>query len=94
MTDRPSGNDLLTLDEAAAVLDLQISTVISNIDRGALPAIELDGNGPRRHRLRLRREDVTAYVTSRRTWKRKIPGWEPPWQRKVPGWDSSWQPRR
>ena len=80
MSSAESRDDLLTTYQVAALLGTSIESVMSAIDRGSLPAIVSDGELPRRQQLRLRRDDVEAYRAGRRTWKRKINGWEPRWE--------------
>ncbi len=74
-----SPDDVLTIAQAAAILGVQPKSLVNAIRREALAAIELDGDGPRTRRLRLRRADVEAYGASRRTWKHKRPDWTAPW---------------
>ncbi len=74
-----SPDDLLTLAQAAAILQVRPPSVMNAVRREALPAIELDGDGPRTRRLRLRRADVEAYGAGRLTWKHKRPGWTAAW---------------
>ena len=80
MSSAESPDDLLTLTEAAAILGVQYDSVKGAVRRGALLPIEIASEGPRTSRLRLRRADVEAYAANRKTWKRKIEGWEPAWQ--------------
>ncbi len=80
MSRQESPDDLLTIAQAAAILGVQPKSVMGAIGREALPALELDGDGPRTRRLRLRRADVEAYGASRQTWKHKHPEWRSPWQ--------------
>ncbi len=79
MVEHAAADELLTVAEVAAILRICRDSVVGAIDRGALVAVELDGEGPRARRLRLRRADVEAYAANRRTWKRKIDGWMPVW---------------
>ena len=80
MSSAESPDDLLTTYQVAALLGTSVDSVMSAIDRGSLPAIVSDGALPRRQRLRVRRADMEAYRAGRRTWKRKIDGWEPRWE--------------
>ncbi len=64
--------ELLTIDEAAMLLNIQPKSVQRAIGRGALPTI---GVGPHSQR-RLRRADVEGYAAKRKTWKSKSP-WPP-----------------
>ena len=74
-----SPDDLLTIAQVAAILQVQPKSVLGAIKREAMAAIELDGDGPRIRRLRLRRADVEAYGAGRWTWKHKRPDWTAPW---------------
>ncbi len=75
-----SPDDFLTIAQAAAILQVRPPSVMNAVRREALPALELDGDGPRTRRVRLRRADVEAYGASRQTWKHKQPEWRSPWQ--------------
>ena len=77
MSGAESPDDLLTIYQAAALLGVSVDAVMGAIDRGTLPAIAVDDGLPRRHGLRLRRAHVAAYRAGRKTWKRKLDGWEP-----------------
>ena len=80
MSSAESPDDLLTTYQVAALLGTSIDSVMHAIDRGSLPAIVIDGELPRRQRLRLRRADVEAYRAGRKSWKRKDPNWQETWQ--------------
>ncbi len=77
MSEAESPGDLLTTYQVAALLAISMDAVMSAIDRGRLPATRVAAGRSRRQQLRLRRADVEAYAANRRTWKRKIDGWEP-----------------
>ena len=64
--------ELLTIDEAAMLLNIQPKSVQRAIRRGALPTI---GGEPHSQR-RLRRADVERYAANRKTWRSKAP-WPP-----------------
>ena len=65
-------DDLLTIDQAAVLLNIQPKSVLCAIRRGALPMVEVEAVRPHSRR-RLRRQDVEAYSAGRKTWKSKRP---------------------
>ena len=67
-----AADELLTIDEAAVVLNIQPKSVQRAIWRGALPTVGVEAVWPRSQR-RLRRPDVEGYAAKRKTWKRKGP---------------------
>ena len=83
MSRAESPNDLLTTDQAAALLGTSIDAVMGASDRGSLPAVVIDRELPPRQGLRLRRADMEAYEAGRKTWKGKIDGWERQWETRL-----------
>ena len=67
-----AADDLLTIEEAAALLKIQPKPVQRAIWRGTLPTVEIDAVWPHSRR-RLRRAAVEAYAANRETWKGKNP---------------------
>ncbi len=68
-------DDLLSIEQAAVLLQIQPKSVQRAIRRGALPTVGGDtawfDSFPH-----LRRPDVEAYAINRQTWKSKVP-WPP-----------------
>ncbi len=62
--------ELLTIDQAAVVLNIQPTSVQRAIWRGALPTVGVEAVWPHSRR-RLRRPDVERYAANRKTWKGK-----------------------
>ncbi len=73
--DSHAADDLLTIDQAAALLNIQPRSVQAAIRRGALPTMGTDAAWLDHHQY-LRRPDVEAYAINRQTWKSKVP-WPP-----------------
>ncbi len=70
--DNYATSELLTIDEAAMLLNIQPRSVQRAIWRGALPTIGAEAVRTPSQRL-LRRPDVAGYAASRKTWKSKAP---------------------
>ena len=70
--DNYAADDLLTIDEAAVLLNVQSKSVQRAIWRGALPTVGVEAVWPRSQR-RLWRPDVEGYAARRKTWKSKSP---------------------
>ena len=65
-------DDLLSIEQAAVLLQIQPRSVQHAIRRGALPTVGVDTawlDSP----PHLRRPDVEAYAINRQTWKSKVP---------------------
>ncbi len=73
--DSHTANELLTIDQAANLLNIQPSSVQRAIWCGTLPTVGTDAVWPHSQR-RLRRRDVETYAANRKTWKSKSP-WPP-----------------
>ncbi len=56
---QPSISQLLSIDEAATILDVSRKSVSNWIHDGALPAIRL---GPSQRLIRIRQEDLEAFI--------------------------------
>ncbi len=67
-----SADELLTIEEAAALLNIHPKSVQRAIWRGALPTVGVEAVWPHSQR-RLRRPDVERYASNRKTWKSKNP---------------------
>ena len=65
-----TADDLLTIDQAAVVLNIHPKSVQRAIWRGALPTVGVDAVWPHSRR-RLRRRNVEHYAANRKTWKGK-----------------------
>ena len=65
-------DELLTIVQAAVVLNIQPTSVQRAIWRGALPTVAVEAVWPRSQR-RLRRVDLEVYAAKRKTWKSKTP---------------------
>ena len=67
---RHTADELLTIDQAAVVLNIHPKSVQRAIWRGALPIVGVEAIWPHSRR-RLRRRDVERYAANRKTWKGK-----------------------
>ncbi len=65
-----TADELLTIDQAAVVLNIHPKSVQRAIWRGALPTVGVEAVWPHSRR-RLRRRDVEHYAANRTTWKGK-----------------------
>src|SRR3712207_9323768 len=70
--DSHAADDLLTIDQAAALLNIQPKSVQAAIRRGVLPTAGGDMAEPAASG-QLRRPVVEAYSVNRQTWKSKVP---------------------
>ena len=67
-----TADELLTINQAAVVLNIHPKSVQRAIWRGALPTVGVEAIWPHSRR-RLRRRDVERYAANRKTWKGKRP---------------------
>ena len=65
-----TADELLTIDQAAVVLNVHPKSVQRAIWRGALPTVGVEAVWPHSQR-RLRRPDIERYAATRKTWKSK-----------------------
>ena len=65
-----AADELLTIDQAAELLNIQPKSVQRAIWRGALPTVGVEAVWPHSQR-RLRRPDIERYAATRKTWKSK-----------------------
>lgn len=54
--------DMLTIQQVAAVLMVHPQTVRRWVDEGRLSAVDVSGTGSRRRSLRIKTEDLLAFV--------------------------------
>ncbi len=73
--DSHAADELLTIDQAAALLNIHPKSVQRAIWRGALPTVGVEAVWPHSQR-RLRRRDIERYAANRKTWKGRSP-WPP-----------------
>jgi len=57
---------LLSAHQVAEILQLKVSSIYDAVAKGRLPAVKL-WEGRRRAVIRFRREDIAAFIESRRT---------------------------
>lgn len=74
-------DDLLTLREAAVLLGVGYTAVLSAIRDGRLHPLARAADDQRPGHWRLRRADVAAYAARRRWWRCRTTGWR--WRREA-----------